>query len=152
MTHAVMDHMSARCCFARRIRSCFCSSPFCARQRSSCGRRPLHTMESLEDFDPEYAALAAMVAGPAQPPEAVVPIPQGGGGGWKRRTPQLMQFCRAKLESARFRQRYDDASNKLKALQTRLLHSDKCRARGGIGPSCVEQRSLGVEASAGGSA
>lgn len=79
-------------------------------------------MESLEDFDPDYAALAAMVEAPAQPPEEEVPpIAPGGGGRWTRRTPQLMQFCRAKLEAARLQQRYDEVSSKLNALQTRRL-------------------------------
>lgn len=84
-------------------------------RQAPLARRPSAMHEQLEDADPQYVALAAMV-GRGQAPVAEA----GAQPKWERRKPNLIAFARSKLETIRATERAEAAISKLTDLQSRL--------------------------------
>lgn len=99
----------------------------------------------LEEFDPDFAALACMIAPQAldvvEPQRQSAAVPR-----WEQRSPGLLQFAKAKLENLRLQERHRKTDEELRALKTRprLGHRKSPREclMSFMGPAAICRRKL----------
>lgn len=83
-------------------------------------------MDELQQMDPDFAALAGMVAQEPGGAEPEAPREQQRQGGWRQRHPTLLAFARSRLETVRLQAKSEEALRKLGALQSRLPFAECC--------------------------